>query len=147
MKKIFVGTSFSGIVDYETGMVLPESGAGIEAVLRALRNVGDVVVFCAIEHEGWLISNSPPEIGVQNDLSEIDQSDVFLALLSGTPSEGLQYEMGHAAGEGKTVIVATPADINLGYFNQGLANLGRIQHVLYSSPEVLAHHVGRIIGS
>lgn len=141
MKKLFLATSFSGQVDYETGQVKPEFRKNTEIIIDALRKVGGFTVFCAIEHEGWIISNDPPEIGVKKDLEEIDDSDAVLAILQDNISAGVQYEIGYADGAGKSVFVATQEGTDLSYFNQGAANLGRITHLSYESPELLAAQV------
>lgn len=138
MRNLFLATSFSGQVDYETGRVNPGFRKSIEEIIQALRTVGGFSVFCAVEHEGWVISDVPPEIGVKKDLEEIDKSDVFLAVLHDAISAGVQYETGYADGRDKSVFVATPYTTSLTYFNQGAANLGRITHVSYGSPESLA---------
>lgn len=106
-----------------------------------MRAIGGFTIFCAIEHEGWLVSNEAPEVGVAKDLCEIYQSDALLAILHDAPSAGVQYEMGYAHGKGKQVFAATVNDEKLAYFNQGLANLANITHVSYESPELLAEQV------
>jgi nucleoside 2-deoxyribosyltransferase len=138
MNKLFVATSFSGHVDYETGQVEPEFRKETEEVLESLRSVGGFVVFCAVEHEGWVISNVPPEIGVEKDLREIDESDTFLAILQESISGGVQYELGYSDASGKKVFVATKPGIDLAYFNQGAANLRRFTHLTYANPDLLA---------
>lgn len=140
-KRLFVATSFSGKIDEASGQVLPAFRSEIEEILKAIRNVDGLMPFCAIEHEGWTISGKLPEVGVENDLREIDQADALLALLIDQPSEGLQYEMGYASAQGKPVIMATPAQVELGYFNKGLANLERIEHVVYVTPEQLTQQI------
>lgn len=143
MSQVFLATSFSGHVNYETGEVKPDYREKIEAIINALRTVGGFTVFCAVEHENRLIiSDSPPEVGVKKDLAEIDNSDLVLAVLTaGVISEGLQYEVGYADGKVKKVILATEAGSKLAYFNQGAANLGRVAHIEYDSPESLAKQV------
>ena len=143
MKKLFVATSFSGQVDYVTGHVKSEFRKSIEAILESLRVIGGFTVFCAIEHEGWVISNDPPEVGVAKDLEEIDASDGVLAILHDAPSAGVQYEMGYANGQNKQVFAATPAEEKLAYFNQGLVNLGNIIHISYENHELLAEQLKR----
>jgi nucleoside 2-deoxyribosyltransferase len=141
MKKLFLATSFSGQIDYETGQVKPEFRKDIEEIIEALRKVGGFAVFCAVEHEGWIISNDPPEVGVEKDLAEIDDSDVVLGILHDAVSGGVQYEIGYADGRGKSVFVATREGVDLAYFNQGIANLGRVTHLSYESPELLAAQI------
>lgn len=135
-KKLFIATSFSSKVD-DSGNVLSEFRAEIEAILTELRGSKNTDVFCAIEAEGWKISAVPAEVGVQQDLQEIDNSDAVLIILGDKPSWGVQFEMGYAAAKGKTVIIATPTKIKLSYFNQGLVNLNQITHITYENPQLL----------
>ena len=136
MNRIFLATSFSGHVDYETGEVNPDYREKVEVAINTLRAVGGFTVFCAAEYENWIIaSDVPPELGVEKDLAEIDESDVMLALLpTGLISAGLQYEVGYAEAKGKIVVLATESGTELAYFNQGAVNLGRVKHVEYNSP-------------
>jgi len=138
MKRLFLATSFSGHVNYETGEVNPDYRQEVEAVINALRTDG-FTVFCAVEHEKWIIAKDIlPEVGVKKDLAEIDESDVVIALLPvGLISAGLQYEVGYADAKGKKVILATELGSELAFFNQGAANIGRVAHVEYESPENL----------
>jgi nucleoside 2-deoxyribosyltransferase len=137
MNRLFLATSFSGHVNYETGEVNPEYRNKVEAVIDALRDIGGFTVFCAVEHENWIIPKDvPPEVGVEKDLIEIDRSDVVFALLpTGLISAGLQYEIGYADAKGKNVILATELGSELAYFNQGVVNLRRVTHIEYENPE------------
>lgn len=143
MSRLFLGTSFSGHVDFETGQINPDYRKHVEGMIDALRTIGGFTVFCAVEHEGWVIATDvPPEVGVEKDLAEIDNSDVMLALLpTGMISGGLQYEIGYAEGKGKKVVLASEVGSELAYFNQGAVNLGRVAHLEYDSPESLAEQV------
>lgn len=146
MNRLFLATSFSGHVNYETGEVNPDYRQQVEAVIDSLRTVGGFAVFCAVEHENWIIaSDVPPEVGVEKDLAEIDESDVVLALLpTGLISAGLQYEVGYADAKGKSVVLATETGSELTYFNQGVANLGRVRHVEYDSPANLVANIQQV---
>jgi nucleoside 2-deoxyribosyltransferase len=141
MNKLFLATSFSGKVDYDTGLVLPNFKSEIENVLECLRNIGRFSVFCAIEHEGWRIGDEPPEAGVQKDIAEIDASDGVLALVHDAPSAGVQWETGYTRGTGKKLFLAAEPDHIPAYFNQGVINLGWAHRVVYDSPESLALQV------
>jgi hypothetical protein len=136
MADVFLSTSFSKQVDYESGLVFPEFKSKLEAVLDSLRNLGGYSVFCAVEHEGWRIGNEPPEVGVAKDIEEIAKAGMILALLPKIDSGGLQWEMGHADSR-KPVYAAVETGENLGYFNQGLVNLGLINLIEYASPDDL----------
>jgi nucleoside 2-deoxyribosyltransferase len=143
MNRLFLGTSFSGHVNSETGEVNTNYRKKVEDVIEALRTIGNYTVFCAVEHEKWVIAKDiPPEVGVEKDLDEINKSDAMLALLpTGLISGGLQYEIGYADAKGKRVLMATEAGSELAYFNQGAVNLGHAIHIEYDSPESLAAHV------
>lgn len=147
MNKVFLGTSFSGHVDYKTGQVNMDYRKHVEEILEALRTIGSFVVFCAVEHEGWVIAtHTPPEVGVKKDLNEIDNSDILLALLpTDLISAGLQYEIGYADAKGKQILLATETGSELAYFNQGAVNLGHASHFEYESPDSLAQHVFSLV--
>ncbi len=145
MSKVFLATSFSNQVDYDTGEVKPVFRKVIEEILEALRKSGHLEVFCAVEHEGWIITNSPPDIGVKKDLEEIDNSDILLALVHDQPSAGVQFEIGYALGKGKHVFIATEGDGRLSYFNQGVVGNNLARHLSYENPEKLATQLSAII--
>lgn len=149
MNRLFLATSFSGHINYETGEVNTDYREKVELVIEALRNAGGFTVFCAIEHENWIIaSDIPPEIGVEKDLAEIDESDIVLGLLpTGLISAGLQYEVGYADAKGKQVVLAIESGSELTYFNQGAANLGRVAHIEYESPENLVANMRQVLAN
>ena len=146
MKSLFVATSYSGKVNYQTGEVLPEFRRPMEEILEALRVVAKLSVFCAAEHEGWKFSNQPPEVGVKKDLEEIEKADALLSLVDGV-SEGSAYERGFATRPDKTVIIAHESETKLDYFSQGLVKLGVVKHVVYETPNGLAVAVSHIVES
>lgn len=133
MKQIFLSTTFSGSINTDTGTVLPEFRASIEAVLASLREQPDVVVFCAIEREGWKISG---ELGkdVAQDIKEVGDADVLVALVQDKLSAGVQFEIGYAVALGKQVVLAMRADHKLPYFNQGLVSGGFVTLITYDTP-------------
>lgn len=141
VKRLFLAVSFSGKVNYETGEVLPEHRAFVESVLESLRGIGQFTVFCAVEHEGWKIKNEPPEVGVKKDLTEIDASDVFVALVDESPSAGVQFETGYAVAKGKRTIIASDTATKLAYFNEGVTNLGLAEYVLFDHAQSLASSI------
>ncbi len=146
MTNLFVCTSFSGHVNYETRCVNPDYRESIASILDAIRSVGKLSVFCAIEHEGWIVSDKSAGLGVKKDLDELDKSDAVLALPpAGIVSGGLQYEMGYADGKGKQLIVATEQGVELAYFNEGIVELGRAEHIIYDGGAMLAQQVSDIV--
>jgi nucleoside 2-deoxyribosyltransferase len=137
MKRIFLSTSFSGKVQYETGQVVPEFRAALEGVLKALREQPDVEVFCAIEDEGWKISEVLPGKGVLKDIEEVDKADIIVALMQDKPSAGVQFEIGYAVAKGKRVVLAAKAGEELSFFNQGLVSSGLVTYVAYDDARSL----------
>jgi nucleoside 2-deoxyribosyltransferase len=137
VKKVFLSTSFSGKVDANSGAVQPAFRAFIEQVLTALRKE-ELEVFCAVEHEGWLIAaDIPPEVGVRKDLEMLDGADVLLAIIDMQPSAGVQFELGYAVAKGKQVILARRRGDKLAYFNQGVVSAGRMTLVDFDDPAEL----------
>lgn len=131
MKKIFLATSFSGQINPSTGTIIPEFRTEIEKLLHALRQK-KYEVFCAVEVEGWQISDTPPENGVKVDLEEIDKADILLGLVHDQPSAGVQFEVGYAVALNKEVIIARHSEGKLSYFNLGLVNYGRAKEITYN---------------
>lgn len=141
-RRLFLSTSFTVHVDDKTGMVKPEFKAEVEQVIAALRTIDNLIVFCAVEHEGWVISKEPPEVSIKKDLSKIKKADLVVALLpSGASTGGVQFEIGAAYALGKKVLVATKSDAKLGFFNQGAVNLGYIEHLRYKNTASLAEQI------
>lgn len=143
-KRIFLATSFSTKVS-DDGKVLPEFREHLEGIINTLKDAG-FEVFCAAQKEGWNISQQPPEVGLEEDISEIDKSDILLALLQEDVSAGVQFEIGYCVGTGKQVIIATKKGADLKYFNQGIVNLGLVKHTAYADAEELAGKVADIVG-
>ncbi len=74
MNKLFLATSFSTRVDLKSGKVNTKFKEQIETTIQELENAG-FDIYCAVEREGWTISYETQEVGVHNDLSEIDKAD------------------------------------------------------------------------
>jgi nucleoside 2-deoxyribosyltransferase len=141
MKKVFLSTSFSGKVNTTTGEVLLDFRKEIEAVLDALRKMGDIEVFCAIESEGWSINEVAPEVGVKYDLDQVGEADVLLALVEETISAGVQFELGYAVAKGKQVILATAIGAKIAYFNQGVVSHGMMTLVTFDTIPALVQQL------
>jgi len=138
MKKVFLSTSFSGKVEEQSGQIVPEFRAFIEQVLAGLRKDDMAEVFCAVEHEGWLIANDiPPEVGVKKDIEELNKAEVLVALVHDKPSAGVQFDLGYAVAKGKRVILASHQGEQLAYFNQGAVSSGFMTHLSYEDTGAL----------
>lgn len=146
MSDIFLATSFSGKVDYNTNKVLPEFRDFVEGALDGLRNLGGFTVFCAIEHEGWTIKEESPEVGVIKDLQEIIKASRILALVDKDPSAGVQAEVGAGIALGKQVTLATQVGTPLAYFNQGLVGANVVDCIVYGNTTELVAKVGETEG-
>lgn len=130
--QVFLSTSFYNKVDQQTGQALDEFKVFVSRVLESIRGEGDDV-FCAIETEGWRMNSAPPEFTVQQDLAEVDNADVLLALVDDETAAGVQFELGYALGKGKKVIIAAPSHHTMSYFNQGAVSAGLITYITYDN--------------
>jgi len=133
--RIFLSTSFSHKVDYETGVVIPEFRKEIEELLAALRSAGHEV-FAAIEHENWKIGDDAPKVAAKLDIEQIDRADALLALLHDKPSAGVQWEIGYANASKKKVFVVIQDNSELSYWNKGLFGLGHITLLNYDRADL-----------
>lgn len=134
--QIFLSTSFSSQVDPASGAVLPEYRTFVTNVLEGLRRE-EGEVYCAIEIEGWKVSDQPPEVSIKSDLEHIDVSDVLIALIHDRPSAGVQFELGYAVAKAKRVIIARSSNDGLSYFNQGIVGAGLVTHLSYDNAATL----------
>lgn len=121
---IFLSCSFSSKVN-EANEVDPAYKRYIEDILQQLRAHG-LTVFNAMEYEGWIIDDEPPEVAADLDLAALDASDRVLVLVSHDKSDGRAYESGYAYAAGKPVyFMLEPESGALSYWNQGVVNSGR----------------------
>jgi nucleoside 2-deoxyribosyltransferase len=140
--KLFLATSISGQIDSISQAIKPEHRQFLEQILKNLRSLSDTEVFAAVEQENWRLNDVAPEVGVQADLRQIDQSDTVVALLQGGLSAGLQFEIGYAVARAKKVIMAQPRNEALAYFNQGAVSAGLVTLVTYDSGAMLIEQLG-----
>jgi nucleoside 2-deoxyribosyltransferase len=138
VKKVFLAVSFSDKVDPD-GVVQPKFRAFVEKVLADLRADGVLDVFCALEYEGWKISDELAEVGVKKDLNELDGADALVVLLAPAeqPSAGTRFEMGYAVAKGKKLILAAHTSDPLGFFTQGAVNAGLVTLVNYDAIDMI----------
>lgn len=127
--KIFVAASYSSKVDYSTGDVYPEYRAWLEAILNQLESYGHDVV-CALRDDDWRINDLEPAQAFKLDEEKIASADGMLALVSTTPSAGVQMEIGMAIAQKKQVVLAHEAIDQLAYFNQAVVALGQANEVI-----------------
>lgn len=133
--KLFLSTTFSGKVNYDTLEVEPEFRRQIEQILATLRAAGHEV-FAAVEDEGWRISDADPVEAVRYDIRRIEAADALVALLHDAPSAGVQWEIGYADALGKKVYVLSEEGTNIGYWNSALEKLGRVTRLPYSEKNI-----------
>lgn len=127
--RIFVAASYSSKVDYTTGDVYPEYQAWLEAIIAQLESYGHEV-FCALKADGWRINDLKPAQAFKLDEGEILKADGMFALVSHTPSAGVQMEIGMAIAQKKQVVLAHEVIDQLPYFNQAVVALGQAKEVL-----------------
>lgn len=141
MKNVFLSTSFAHVIDANTGRVLPEFRAKIEAILHSLRTEAKVKVFCDMEDEKWRMPGGLPERGITKDINTLKNADVLLALVSELPSVGVEFEMGYMVAKGKPVLLAMHANAQLAHFNQGLVSAGLVTLLTYDDASSLARQL------
>lgn len=135
---IFFATSFSGHVDYETNEVHADFRHRIEDILTALRTTGGFTVYCAVEAEGWEISQEAPGVSMAKNFQSIEASPIFLALVDEVGSDGRGVEIEHAHNSGSRVIITTGPGESLGWVLQELIALDRAEYIPYETPDELA---------
>lgn len=129
--KIFLSTSFSQVINYDTGEVEPKIRQEIEQILQTIRAAGHEV-FAAVEDEGWKISKLTPAEGAKYDIRRVEEADVLIAILHEKISAGVQWEIGYADALGKKAYVISDESTDIGYWNRALEELGRITRLPYN---------------
>jgi len=127
--KIFLAASYSSKVDYTTGDVYPEYRSWLEAIIAQLESYGHEV-FCALKADGWRINDLEPAQAFKLDEGEISKAEGMLALVSHTPSAGVQMEIGMAIAQKKQVVLAHEVIDQLPFFNQAVVALGQAKEIL-----------------
>lgn len=134
--KIFVATSYSTQVNYDTGEVFPEYKEWLEEILGQLESMGHEV-FSALRADGYKINDADPAEAFSLDESEIDKSDAMIAFVTDKISAGVQTEIGMAIAKGKKVYIAHLPEHPLGYFNDAIVKAGQaIDIVLPLNPDL-----------
>jgi hypothetical protein len=139
--EIFFATSFSGHVDYETNLVHDDFKDRISKLLNSLREVGKFSVYCAVESEGWRISDMEPGVSMATNFENIESRSIFLALVDKVGSDGRGVEIEHAYNSGSRVLLATGPGEELGWVMKELVAMGRAEHIPYVDSDELAFAV------
>jgi hypothetical protein len=109
----------------------------LERVLDRLSAREDLEVYSAHLIENWGDSLRSPEEALSSDVYELGLADVLVAI-DAHLSPGLQLELGHALGLGKTIVYAVPNELapgspsGLPYLNRGLQAL-KVHMVTYEA--------------
>jgi hypothetical protein len=126
--KVFVAASYSSKVNYDTGEVFPEYKEWLEGTLGLIEALGHTV-FCALCEDQYKINDSDPAAAFSLDLEHIEQSDALVALLSESPSAGVQTEIGVAVALKKQVFLAHLPEHQLAYFNAAMLKASVVQEL------------------
>jgi hypothetical protein len=108
--RVFVAAPFTDVLGEQTLIPVGEFRRELAAFVAALRTVRDekdkrrYYVFLSHEREKWGEGLYKPEQALAEDLEELDQTDVVVALLTDTPSPGVQLEIGYALARNIPVI-------------------------------------------
>jgi nucleoside 2-deoxyribosyltransferase len=142
-KKAFVAGAFSQALEddcFQQGLQ-----SRLEALGRLLRERG-FQVFSAHEREEWGRRLDLPARLAEIDLDELAKSDLLLAYVGGVQSVGTWIEIGVAISQAKRVIIVRdPAAPVVSSFFEGLSELGKLQIIVWTSDDVLAEGLSRLL--
>lgn len=127
--KVFVATSYSSQVNYNTGEVFPEYKIWLEDNLKRLERFGHTI-FCALRADQYKINDADPAEAFSLDEYEIEAADGMLAFVTDTVSAGVQTEIGIAIAKRKNVVLAHLAEHPLGYFNGAIVQAGQATELI-----------------
>lgn len=127
--KIFVATSYSSKVNYDTGEVFQEFKTWLEDILYKLDQAGHNT-FNALRADGYKINDSDPAKAFSLDMKNIQAADVILAFVDDNVSPGLQVELGVGVALKKKVILAHLPEHKLVYFNAAMVQAGTVTEML-----------------
>lgn len=127
--KVFVASSYSTKVNYETGEVFPEFKTWLEDTLSAIESTG-ATAFSALRADGYKINDTDPADAFFLDKNNLDDSDVILALLDDEVSPGVQVEIGYGIAKNKVVILAHQPDHKMRYFNAAMLRAGVVRELV-----------------
>lgn len=127
--KIFLATSYSTKVNYDTGEVYPEFKEWLENIFTTIEKMGHTP-FSAMRQDWYRINDADPAKAFFLDYDEIRSSDVMLALVDDHVSAGVQTEIGIAVAMGKKLILAHLPEHKLTYFNDALVKAGNARELI-----------------
>lgn len=137
--KIFLSVSFSSQID-DKGVVNAAYRSDLETLIQKLQEA-DHDVFCAPMLEGWKVTDDDPVHALQEDLRELNECDLYVALLGQEVSAGVQLETGYALALKKRMILASPAGTTLGWTNNALSGFNNISNVNYEFYDELGEQI------
>ncbi len=142
--KVFVASSYSSKVNYDTGEVFPEHKEWLENNLGVIETLGHTV-FCALREDNYKINDVDPALAFSLDMKNIAESDALIALLDEEPSSGVQTEIGIAVALKKPVILAHSPDHKLAYFNSAMLRAEVVSEIeLPLTAESLEKHLATV---
>ncbi len=127
--KLFVASSYSSKVNYDTGQVFPEYVDWHETQLRTLEKFGHQV-FSALRHDAYTINDSAPEEAFRLDYDEIEAADGMIAFLDSSISAGIHVEIGIAVALKKRLVLARIEATTLPYFDNALVRAQKATSIL-----------------
>lgn len=141
--KIFLAVSFTSKVDNE-GNVNAAYRSDIEALIQKLEEE-NYEVYCALPSENWKINNQNPIMLLRSELKNLDDADIFVAVLDKTISAGVQLSTGYALANKKRIIQASIIGTKLGWANNALAGFENISSVNFEFYDELGAQLHELI--
>ena len=130
--KVFLSCAFANETDPNTGELLLEHRSFLQYIVDKLRESGHEV-YSALESGSWRPDEVVPEIGVMQDIDQLKEAEVVIAIVHDRPSAGVEFELGYAAALEKPVILARETGSRLSYFNYGAVGAGLVTLITFDN--------------
>jgi nucleoside 2-deoxyribosyltransferase len=128
--KIFLAAPFTQLLEPD-GAGIGRFRAIIREVMTIIEEAGHSVV-CAHEREEWGLRLDTPARALKLDLTEIEISDVLLAIVGSPPSPGVQLEIGFAIAKQRKMVVCVKLGDFVPYLLRGIDSLPSVVLLEYS---------------
>lgn len=137
---IFLAAPFTNWMQGADGLNSEKRGLLTRAI-EALESSGHEVTSAHVREE-WGRDLDPPAAALAMDTAAIEAADVLVAVMDGTPSPGLDMELGIALALEKEIVLARRAGAAAGYLIDGLPRVARCEVVEWRDEDDLVEKLG-----
>lgn len=127
----FVSAKFTTAI--KDGLFNAKLKETIETIIDTIKSTG-ITLFSSHENEKFGKDIKEPEDFITRDISNINESDIFIALLDEEKLGGVYIELGWATSIGKDIILIIPASFNLNKIPiiKGIIKITKCEILVYS---------------